>query len=207
MLNHWLFTTMLDQQKLNKFKKILLTIFSFLFIINITSCKNTDEENGSIQVVDSKNETISFNQTPSRVVILEASIAGIYKLAGGLFIGICDDCEEYGIDKTDKAIIGTAHYPNKELIIAQRPDLVIYSLRKQSHITVAESLKSSGIKTYACEIGSFDQYLYTLKQFTTLTNRTDLYQTYGENVKAKINQVKENASDKKQKKVMQELLK
>jgi len=179
-------------------------------LASISSCKNKDVNNkGSIKIIDSTNTEISFNETPKRVVILESSFACIWKLSGGSYVGIPDNYNEYsvnGIELESATNIGDYKHPVAETIIACRPDLIIYSSKDSmsGHKTVIEQIKSTGYqcKYYGVNIDSFEDYLYTLKQFTILNNRNDLYITNGENVNSEINKVKELSENKTGPKVL-----
>lgn len=171
--------------KRNNFLKILTILVA---VISLNSCNSNTSDKYTVK--DSLDNNIYFENTPERVVILEASLAEIYTLSGGFYVGISDDYETYGLELNNATIVGSAHYPNLETIVSLNPDLVIYSTKKSSQVDICSQIYNLGIQTYACTIESFDDYLYTLRQFTTLTNREDLYKVNGLDILDQINAVK-----------------
>jgi len=147
-------------------------------------------------------DTLTNIKEPTRVVILEASLADVYTLAGGTYIGISDDYSQYSLPIENVTIIGTAHYPELAKIQPLNPDLVIYSNKKQSHVDIASKLNELKINTYGCSIESFDDYLNLLNSFTTLLGNSDLYKTYGSDIKNNIDSLIAQASTKETSKVM-----
>jgi len=174
----------------------IVCILTITLLLSFVSCDNKDLTNGSIKITDSTNYTIGFNDTPKRVVALQASVADVWLLAGGNVVGISEDYKDYGlnIDENNVTVIGETHYTNKEYIVSLNPDLVIYSTKHDK--TVIDELKSIGIKTFGVEIEKFSDYLYVLSQFTKLTKRNDLYIEYGTNVQNQIDIIKDNIPKK-----------
>ncbi|MCQ2409376.1 MAG: ABC transporter substrate-binding protein [Clostridia bacterium] len=161
-----------------------LLMVVFLCLVILSSCSPKQETEGRIRITDSTGYSVSFDETPKRVVALQATVADIWLLAGGDIVGISEDYLDYGLNLENVTVIGETHYTNKEYIVSLNPDLVIYSTKHDK--TVIDDLKSFGIKTFGAEIENFSDYLYVLKQFTALTERPDLYKTNGEDVKASI---------------------
>lgn len=164
---------------------LLMMVFLCLIIFSSCSPKNITE--GRIKITDSTGYSVSFDETPERVVALQATVADIWLLAGGDIVGISEDYQDYGLKLDNVTVIGETHYTNKEYIVSLNPDLVIYSTKHDK--AVIDDLKSFGIKTFGAEIENFSDYLYVLKQFTALTERPDLYKTNGEDVKTSIDSI------------------
>ncbi|MCB9498735.1 MAG: ABC transporter substrate-binding protein [Bacillales bacterium] len=170
------------------------TVFFLLFIllsISLTACNKTTTSisSGSISITDSLGNNISFEETPQRVVALQGSFAAVYLLSGGELVGITSDYVNYDLDLGNATIVGTNKAPNTELIISLNPDLIIYTPTLTGQTAAAETLSSAGFKVYASVIDGFNDYLYTLLQFTTLNNRSDLYTINGVNVENQINNI------------------
>ena len=51
-----------------------------------------------------------------------------------------------------------------------------------------KSLEASGVRVAFFKVDTFDDYLRTLKTFTDITGRADLYQRYGEEVKQRVDE-------------------
>lgn len=171
------------------FKKILISFVALLAILLLSSCTNIGDGGSGIVLIDSKGEKVKFEGEPNNVVILQASLASVYLLSGGSYVGITSDYEDYGLEKGDASIVGTTKAPNSEVILSLNPDLIIYSDKIAQQVEVSEYLSISGAKTYGVHIDTFEDYLFVLKQFTKLTNRNDLYILNGANVKTRIDEI------------------
>ena len=177
---------------------------------SISSCAKVETQDTSnkdvITVTDSKGNTIEFKQTPKTVVILESSFAGIYLNAGGEYKGIPSNYEDYGLELNNAVNIGDYKTPNKEIILSLNPDLIIYSTKKslEGHKAIVEELSSlnMGINFYGVDINSFEDYLYTLEQFTKITGNKDAYQTYGLDIQKQIDDIIKQVPETKDKKVL-----
>jgi len=193
-------------------QNILIITVLAIILASISSCKKNSNNSGSIKIIDSNNQEIYFNEAPKRVVILESSFACIWKLSGGDYVGVPENYSTFDVNgvplslNQNQKTIGTTKNPNYEIIMSLRPDLIIYSGKSQidAHNTLIKKIKDSGYKCnyYAVNIDSFEDYLYTLKQFTILLDREDLYITNGLDVKEQIQTVINKAKDKTGPKVL-----
>lgn len=171
----------------SKFLPLILILVISLSLFS--ACNILDEEEGEIQITDFTNKTLYFNETPSKVVILQASLASVWKLAGGSYVGISNDYESYGLTLDDAEIIGSTKSPSLEKIVSLSPDLVIYSSKITGQQAAADVLNNMKIKTFSAEINDFEDYLLCLNKFTSLTGREDLYKLNGLDVQANINNI------------------
>ncbi len=79
-----------------------------------------------------------------------------------------------------------------EIIISLQPDLVLLSSNVAIHKQLATKLDTVKIKYYFAEVNNFDDYLYTLRNFTDLTQNTEMYELKCLNTKEQIDAVIEN---------------
>lgn len=188
-------------------------VFSMLAIVlaSISSCGKDEDTNintnsKSITITDSLGNSFDLSNPPKSVVILESSFASIYQKAGGVYSGIPGNYEDYDLELGDAINIGDYKTPDKELILACNPDLIIYSTKStlEGHKAIVEELSqlNMGINFYGVDINSFDDYLYTLDQFTNITGRKENYKTYGEDVLVNINNIKSSVPNIEEPKVL-----
>jgi len=167
-------------------------------LASFSSCKSKDDEtkvdtNEGTLITDSAGNSFVLKEKPKSVVILESSFACIWKLAGGTYTGIPSNFEDYDLSLDGATNIGDYKTPNKETILSLNPDLIIYSTKStlEGHKAIKEELESLGlgINFYGVNIDSFEDYLYTLEQFTKITGNTEAYNTYGLKVKEDIQNI------------------
>jgi len=140
-------------------------------------------------IVDCNGTEFSFENTPERVVCLQASLGSIWNLAGGTYVGISNEYEDYGLDITNASLIGTVHSPLRSSIINLNPDFIIYSSKISNEKIEAQYFSSIGIQCFDSTINCFEDYLFTLNQFCKITKRNDLYKTNGLDVKSRIDTI------------------
>ena len=197
-------------KKKNLLKDLLVFSMLVILLTSISSCaykdNKIDDNDGSILITDSLGNSFAINEPPKSVVILESSFASIYKIAGGTYKGIPDNFEDYDLSLEGAINIGDYKTPNKELILACNPDLIIYSTKSslEGHKAVVEELSSLnlGINFYGVDINSFEDYLYTLEQFTKITGDSKAYQKYGLDIKEEINNIVSKVPSDSNKKVL-----
>jgi iron complex transport system substrate-binding protein len=132
---------------------------------------------------------------PQRVVAATGSLAHIWLLAGGSLVGVTSDAfdERFALPPAT-ANIGRLHQLDMETTLALEPDFVILSAELAAQTKLYDSFAAAGIDTAYFSVESFADYLATLKNFTDLTGRPDLYQQNGLALADKITDVIEKAS-------------
>lgn len=188
-------------------------VFSMLAILlaSVSSCEkkevaNIDTNSKSVTITDSLGNSFQLTEAPKSVVLLESSFANIYLKAGGTYKGIPSNYEDYDLELGDAINIGDYKMPDKETILSCKPDLIIYSTKStlEGHKTIVEELSglNIGINFYGVNINSFDDYLYTLNQFTKITGCYENYKIYGTDILDKINVIKSNVPSSTSPKVL-----
>ena len=179
-------------RKRGTMKKTL--IFLILAACLLTSCTDSGFDgvsDGNTVFTDALGRTVSVKKNPERVAALLGSFADIWITAGGKVCACPDDTwEDYGHTFTDAVNIGGAHSPNLELLLSADPDFVIASASTAADIGMKETLEALGITVAYFDVDNFYGYLDMLNICTDITGRKDLYEKYGLDVKAKIEQIK-----------------
>jgi len=136
-------------------------------------------------------------ERPERVVVTIGSFADVWLLAGGedtLAATANDAWESYALDLGETENIGSPMKPSGELILAARPDLIIASSLSPSNLELKETFERAGVPAAYFDVASFEDYLDLLDLFTRLTGHPERYETYGAQVKAQIDGVRERRS-------------
>jgi iron complex transport system substrate-binding protein len=147
----------------------------------------------TVTFIDALGNEVTTKKNPKKVMVLYNSYADLWYHSGGDMIGRLESEESMPGSFLDKPIVGNNTTINTEKIISMQPDLVI--LRAATNQAEMNLLKQSGIECLAIEYNSFEQYLYTLKIFTALTGREDLYKQNGTDLLEKINNVMDKVSN------------
>ncbi len=154
----------------------------------MTACENSSTNtNYAVTVTDSENREIGFVEYPERVVALGYSNADIWHEAGGSLVGGTSDILDY--EDIDIEIVGSMANVSFETILTLQPDLVLLNSNITLHKQLATKLDTVRIKYYYASINDFDDYLYTLKNFTDLTKDTDMYNLNGVVTKNKVDKI------------------
>lgn len=137
---------------------------------------------------DDLGNTVTVKQKPQTVVSLFGSYSEMWMLAGGTLAGVTEDAvSERGLTLAeDVAVIGTVKEPNMELVLDAAPDFMLLSTDVEAHVKLDDTLKAANIPHAYFKEDTVDDYLRVLKIFTDITDRSDLYDTYGASVKTQI---------------------
>lgn len=164
-----------------------------------TGCGNTNQTNQTTETAtngytftDSLGNEVTV-ENPQSVVACMGGLAEIWILAGGeeTLTGIASDADFEVTDTVTE--IGKNNEPSIETIISINPDFVILSSATAEHITLADTLKQTGINYAFFDVNSFEDYLHTLEIFTNITGNTESYETNGLAVQSQIEDVISNA--------------
>ena len=159
----------------------------FLIAAVLCGCAAPQEADSKFTFTDDLGFEVRL-QSWDRVVSLYGSFAETWLLAGGSLVGATQDAvteRELSLGE-DVAIVGSVKEPNLEKIIAAEPDFVILSADTAGQVKLHDALTQAGIPHAYYQVDSFAQYLAMLDQFCTLTEREDLYDTYGVRVAERI---------------------
>lgn len=138
-------------------------------------------------------KVISYDKT----AVISGSLAEIWQLAGGELYGVTSDAFERDVIELSEGVkdYGGTHNPSIERLIADGVDFVILSGTAAGQVKLSTLLEYAGITAAYFEVESFEDYLDTLKIFTDITGRSDLYIQNGENIRAELEQTKITAQE------------
>ena len=180
-------------------------------IIILTSCHiNTHDDtlNKTGTIIEKDSKTITFKdalgkkqtigKNPQRVVSLYSSYTKLWALAGGQLVGRVESANPVPESVKDVEIVGGTGSPNIEKIISLEPDLVMLSPTMNDQNNIIDILKQNDIDYMALRYDNFTEYLNVLKLFTSITDRDDLYKTYGEQIEEDIRSLIKKVSDQEE---------
>lgn len=186
-----------------RFRRIscLLTVLLLLpLLFSCTKPQETDIQDAYYTFEDDLGSTVTLKKAPARVAVLFSSFADIWKSAGGTVAVTVGESVERGFADQNAVLVdgGAGKTVNTEALIAARPDLVICSGDVAAQVTCAELLSHYGIAAACFRVESFEDYLRVLKICTEITQRPDLYQFNGLDVKARIDTMLSSLEAKKE---------
>lgn len=131
-----------------------------------------------------------------KTACLNSSLADLWKLAGGSVDITVEESVERGFASSDAILVDSAsgRNINTELLVAAEPDLVIGSADTASHVRLSSFLDKAGIDMILVDMDSFDDFLSIFHTLTDITERSDLYEKYGEGQKTAIEEIIANAA-------------
>jgi iron complex transport system substrate-binding protein len=140
---------------------------------------------------DDLGQIVTVSKKPKRVAALLGSFADVWLLAGGELCAATDDAaEDFGIDIEGLHLIGGAHSPSLEALLASKPDFVLASASTPSHVNLRDVLIQAKIPVGYFDVDSFQDYLDMLKICTELIGKTENYEKNGIDIEKKIGQIK-----------------
>ena len=127
---------------------------------------------------------------PRRAAALIGSFADIWCLAGGkdTLIAAAGDAWtnfDLGLDKSVDDL-GSVKEPSLEVLLAARPDFVLASVNTAADMELLDTFEDAGIPAAYFEVENFEDYLRMLDICVRLTGRSECYETYGLQVKERV---------------------
>ena len=143
----------------------------------------------AVTFTDALGRTVTV-ESPKRVAALIGSFADVWCLAGGkdTLVAAADDTWtqfELGLPET-VVNLGGVKEPSAEALLAAQPDFVIGSAKTAADVDLLPTLERAGIPTAYFEVSTFEDYLAMLEVCTRVTGRPELYEQYGEQVRAQV---------------------
>lgn len=145
------------------------------------------------EFIDDIGNSVILPKKPERVVSLFGSYSELWLLAGGALVGVTEDCVlERGMQLEEGVqIIGSVQNPNLELIMEQSPDFILLSAELSVHRELDEVLTQGNLPHAYMKMNDVQGYLNGFKHYTNMTQRPDLYEQYGNVVKAQVEKILE----------------
>lgn len=155
-----------------KFKTLFLSALISVFFVSAAV---------ATEFVDAEGRCVSIDD-PQRVVSLYNSYGDAWLLSGGSLVGtIADDGQE-----TAAVNLGSHLSPNMELLFSLDPDFVLLASNVSSHAEIGAMLEQAGIPCAYFNTPDWRGYMETIRLFTEITGRDDLYLAQTETVQQPI---------------------
>lgn len=216
-----------------KTKKILSLVLIFVLIITtLTACKTKEidepvvqtddtsqpletkedikEEYGititdkTVSFIDGREEEVTLNKNPERVVVLFNSYLDIWMKNGGNVVGKLEDSVGQDIiPGTDNAeIVGALGSISVEKVLEVKPDLIILNSNQKSQMELVPIFEENKIPFIALDYFDKDDYFKLARLFSALNEREDLFEENVVKVKNDIDSIIEKAPKDKENKVL-----
>lgn len=172
-------------------KKLSLALL--LVALLLSGCGTEKETEQQYTFTDDLGNQVSV-QNPKSVSALLGSFADTWLLAGGELACVTQDAfDERNLDLPKEiANAGSTKTPSPETILASGADFVLLSANIEGHVALGNTLKKAGISCAYFDVETFEDYLRMLKICTAITNREDLYQKNGLDIKQHIETIKQS---------------
>ena len=161
-------------------KKVLCLILAiFLYVPTALAMTFVDANGRSVEVADH----------PQRVISLYNSYGDAWVTAGGTLVGSIADAFDGDVLGENVQNLGSHTEPNMELLFSLDPDFVLLSADVASHVDIADMLEEAGIPCAFFSTQDWRDYMESIRIFTQLTGREDLYQQQLEIVQQPIEEI------------------
>lgn len=148
--------------------------------------------------IDSENNLVELYEKPKKVAVLFSSLAETWINAGGEIHITVGETVERRLCSSDVLLVdsGAGKTIDNEKLISLEPDFVLCSADVAAQKETAQLLKKAGIPVALIRLDTFEDYLSSLKVFTQITAKPELYTKNGEAVKKDIEKIMaENKKD------------
>lgn len=147
-------------------------------------------EEDKVTFTDKRGNPVTYDKEPQRVVCLYNSYLDLWYKCGGTVVGRVKASKDKPVlGSEDAEEVGTTGSPSVEKILALKPDLVILNHKFSAHRSLEEILEQNNIKVISLGNELKEDYFKTVRLFTALTDRDDLYEKNAKQVKEKINSI------------------
>lgn len=139
---------------------------------------------------DSSDEEVTIKKNPQRVVVLQNSLLEMWDQAGGTVVGRVEESEDKIVENAMSAeVVGAMGSPSLEKILALQPDLVIISSSYTAQREMRPLLIQNNIQVIDLDNDLLEDYYKTVRLFTAITEREDLYENHVNNIQKKIDEI------------------
>lgn len=147
-----------------------------------------NEEN--VLFTDKSGEEVTIKKNPQRVVVLQNSLLEMWDQAGGVVVGRVEESEDKKVENAISAeVVGAMGAPSLEKILALQPDLVVVSSSYTTQREMIPSLKQNNIQVIDLDNDLLEDYYKTVRIFTAITEREDLYENHVNDIQKKIDEI------------------
>ena len=173
----------------------------FICLLLLTGCAaQTAQPQVGYTFTDSTGAEVTAPQKPETVAVLFSSLADLWVTAGGTVDITVGETVERGFADETAVLVddGAGKKINLELLIASKPDLVIYSSEIAGQEECAEALRNAGIPAAGFRVDTLEEYLDALKICTDILETPENYETYGTELAKRAEQKIAAANEQKQ---------
>lgn len=149
---------------------------------------------------DDTGTEIRLSEKPETVAVLTSSLADLWITAGGQVDITVGETIERGFGDDDVILVddGAGKTINTELLIASKPDFVLYSSDLSGQVECAQLLKDARIPAAGFAVETFEDYLNLLKICTEILQTPDAYETHGVQLQSKVDSLISTAQSQPQ---------
>lgn len=152
---------------------------------------------------DARGEEVTIKKNPQKVVCLYNSYLDIWDSCGGTVIGRVEESEEKPVENSMSAeVVGTAGSPSLEKVLSLEPDLVIMSSSYKTQSEMISTIEQNNIQVISLDNDFIEDYYTTVRLFTAITGREDLYENIMSEVKSGVDEIIEKVPSDKNYKVL-----
>lgn len=172
-------------------KKLLIFLLLPCLLAGCAFSENDAEISEGYTFTDSAGDSVTVPYKPQKVAVLTSSLADLWITAGGSVDVTVYETVERGFVTENVVLVddGAGKTVNTELLVASKPDFVLYSTELSGQIACAETLKNAGIAVAGFDVSTFDDYLNLLKICTDIMQTPDKYEEYGTKLQNEINDI------------------
>lgn len=139
---------------------------------------------------DESGEEVTIKKNPQRVVVLQNSLMEIWDQAGGAVIGRVEESEDKVVENAMSAeVVGGVGSPSLEKILSLQPDLVIVAGSYNAQREMIPSLEQNKIQIINLDNDLLEDYYKTVRLFTAITGREDLYENHVKKIQNKVDEI------------------
>lgn len=143
---------------------------------------------------DARGKEVTIKKNPQKVVCLYNSFLDIWDSCGGTVIGRVEASEDKPVENAMSATeVGTAGAPSLEKILSLEPDLVIMTNGFTGQVEMIPVLEENNIQVISIKNDYLKDYYTTIRLFTGITGREDLYEKHMSEVKKGVEEIVEKA--------------
>lgn len=178
--------------------KIFSAILLVFLLLTATGCAygSVQDNSKGYSFTDSLGNSVTVTSSP-KAAFCSGSLAEIWLLAGGELSAVTSDAyDDHLFDVPETAVnIGKMKSPSIEQMIEMGIDFVVLSSEIAEHTTLKGMFENAGITAAYFRVESFDEYLSTLKVFTEITGRSDLYEENGIKIREQVDGIIASVSE------------
>lgn len=155
-----------------------------------------NEEN--VVFTDASGKEVTITKNPQRVVVLQNSLLEIWDQAGGTVVGRVEESEDKIVENAMSAeVVGSMGAPSLEKILSLQPDLVIIAGSYTAQREMVPSFEQNNIQVINLDNDLLEDYYKTVRLFTSITGREDLYENHVNNIQKKVDEIVAKAPEDK----------